>query len=265
MVNVRITEYPTSPIPGRFPIPSNAPIENWPLSRNEDTKALPRPGITLEQFQREGSGDRHMILVDPARGASTSSGRRGSPTRAGRRRRLRLSISHEPACVRSDGRRLTPPACRSSRRSSATTKSRAATSITRCVSRCSGRGASTCYPARHFASTRTDPSLPRMGERLRLRRDFDITGFPPHAQAVLKALKRTACSWRTTAATGCCRSRRTVESQGSNHCPGSRGRTSKWSSRPDRTRDPEHERANDEPAGDGLVSRAGGCLCGAIE
>ena len=105
------------------------------------------------------------------------------------------------------------------------------------------------YPARHFASTHTDPSLPRMGERLRLRSDFDITG----------------CSWRTTAATGCCRSRRTVESQGSIRCRGSKGRTSKWSSRPDPTRGPEHERANDEPAGDGLVSRAGGCLCGAIE
>ena len=68
MVNVRITEYPDESDPGPFPIPSNAPIENWPLARNEDTKALPRPGITLEQFQREGSGDRHLILVDPARG-----------------------------------------------------------------------------------------------------------------------------------------------------------------------------------------------------
>ena len=46
------------------------------------------------------------------------------------------------------------------------------------------------YPARHFASKLTDPSLPRMGERLRLRRDFDITGFPSHARAVLAALKR---------------------------------------------------------------------------
>ena len=68
MVNVRITDYPDESDPGPFPIPSNAPIENWPLARNEDTKALPRPGITLEQFQREGSGDRHLILVDPAHG-----------------------------------------------------------------------------------------------------------------------------------------------------------------------------------------------------
>src|SRR6266511_3145464 len=46
------------------------------------------------------------------------------------------------------------------------------------------------YPARHFASKLTDEDLPRMGERLRLRQDFDIKGFPPHAQAILKGLKK---------------------------------------------------------------------------
>ena len=33
-------------------------------------------------------------------------------------------------------------------------------------------------------------NLPRMGERFRLRQDFDITGFSPHAQAILKGLKK---------------------------------------------------------------------------
>ena len=46
------------------------------------------------------------------------------------------------------------------------------------------------YPARHFASPHTDPTLPRMGERLRLRADFDTSGFPPHARAILEGLKR---------------------------------------------------------------------------
>src|SRR5215468_7694725 len=40
------------------------------------------------------------------------------------------------------------------------------------------------------AKGKTDENLPRMGERLRLRRDFDIKGFPPHAQAILKGLKK---------------------------------------------------------------------------
>ena len=46
------------------------------------------------------------------------------------------------------------------------------------------------YPARHFASALTDPNLPRMGERLRLRKDFDTSQFPPHARAILDGLKR---------------------------------------------------------------------------
>ena len=46
------------------------------------------------------------------------------------------------------------------------------------------------YPARHFASSNTDPNLPAMGQRLRLRRGFDVSGFPPQARAILTALKR---------------------------------------------------------------------------
>jgi hypothetical protein len=46
------------------------------------------------------------------------------------------------------------------------------------------------YPATHFASRHRDPNLPRMGERFRLRADFDTTGFSPHVQAILKGLKK---------------------------------------------------------------------------
>jgi hypothetical protein len=46
------------------------------------------------------------------------------------------------------------------------------------------------YPARHFASSSNDPDLPAMGQRLRLRRSFDISGFPPQSRVVLRALKR---------------------------------------------------------------------------
>src|ERR671915_486971 len=33
------------------------------------------------------------------------------------------------------------------------------------------------YPARHFASDSTDPNLPAMGQRLRLKASYDISGF----------------------------------------------------------------------------------------
>jgi hypothetical protein len=46
------------------------------------------------------------------------------------------------------------------------------------------------YPARHFASDETDPSLPPMGMRFRLKASYPIAGFPPQARVVLTALKR---------------------------------------------------------------------------
>ena len=46
------------------------------------------------------------------------------------------------------------------------------------------------YPARHFASNLTDPALPPMGLRLRLKKSFDTRPFPRQAKIVLEALKR---------------------------------------------------------------------------
>jgi hypothetical protein len=46
------------------------------------------------------------------------------------------------------------------------------------------------FPARHFASNSTDPSLPPMGLRLRLKASFDVGGYPRQARIVLAALKR---------------------------------------------------------------------------
>ena len=45
------------------------------------------------------------------------------------------------------------------------------------------------WPARHFASDKTDPSLPPMGMRFRLKRSYPIGGFPRQARIVLQALK----------------------------------------------------------------------------
>ena len=45
------------------------------------------------------------------------------------------------------------------------------------------------WPARHFASDATDPALPPMGLRVRLKSSYATGGFPPHARVVLRALK----------------------------------------------------------------------------
>lgn len=45
------------------------------------------------------------------------------------------------------------------------------------------------HPARHWASSRTDPTLPPMGMRVRLKASTDISGFSPRVQVILRALK----------------------------------------------------------------------------
>lgn len=45
-------------------------------------------------------------------------------------------------------------------------------------------------PATHFASNKTDPNLPPMGMRVRLKADYDISKFPPNCQVILKAMKK---------------------------------------------------------------------------
>jgi hypothetical protein len=189
-VDVKVLDYASESDPGPFPIPDNAPIENWPLTRNENLKALPRPGQTLEQFQREAEGDRHVLVVDPVSGklyefygtkrtddgwqalqASTWDLRTGAlrPERWTSADAAGLPIF--PAVVRYDecARGMVDHAMRFTVR-----KTRRAFIL----------------PATHWASQSHDPAHPRMGERFRLRKDFDVAGFPPHVQAILKGLKK---------------------------------------------------------------------------
>jgi len=46
------------------------------------------------------------------------------------------------------------------------------------------------HPATHFASRSKDPNLSPMGLRVRLKADYDISGFPKEAQVILKCLKQ---------------------------------------------------------------------------
>ncbi len=45
-------------------------------------------------------------------------------------------------------------------------------------------------PARHWASSSNDATLPPMGMRVRLRADFNLSGFPSEVRVILTALKR---------------------------------------------------------------------------
>ncbi|HXK12443.1 MAG TPA: hypothetical protein VMT70_22585 [Vicinamibacteria bacterium] len=188
-VPVKILEFPNESDPGPYPVPDNAPIENWPLTVNEDQGALPKPGQTLEDLQRNGTGDRHVIVVDPVngklyefwQGRRTDAGWQASneatfDLRTGALRPERWTSSDAaglpifPAVVRYDEceRGLVEHAMRFTVRRSR-------------------RGY--VLPATHWASRSDDKSFPRMGERFRLRASFPTSGFPKHARAVLEGLK----------------------------------------------------------------------------
>jgi hypothetical protein len=180
-VPVKITLYPEESEKGPFPIPVNAPIEEWPVN-----------GQKLEDHQRaEDKGkDRHLLVVDPLnrmiyefwQARLMKDGWEAScaavfdlknnelrPDRWTSSDAAGLPIF--PAVIRFDEveRGMVEHAMRFT-----VQKSRQAY----------------VYPATHYASPHKDENLPRMGERFRLRQDIDITGFSPHTQAILKGLKK---------------------------------------------------------------------------
>jgi hypothetical protein len=189
-VPVKLVDYPNESDPGPYPVPDNAPIENWPLAVNEDKGALTKPGQTLEDLQRNGTGDRHVIVVDPVNGMfyefwqsrKTDTGWQASneatfDLKTGALRPERWTSSDAaglpifPAVVRYDEceRGMVDHAMRFTVRRSR-------------------RGY--VLPATHWASPHFDKSFPRMGERFRLRASFDTSGYPKHARAILEGLKK---------------------------------------------------------------------------
>lgn len=178
-VPLAILQYPQESDPGPFPIPDEAPVEGWPLDG--------RPLATAQSAQEEG--DRHVIVVDPVnrklvelyRGRKTASGWECACSAAfdlasndlrpdGWTSSDAAGLPIFPAIIRYDEveRGLVRHAMRFTVRNTRRAY---------------------VYPATHFASRKTDPTLPRMGERFRLRADFDVAGFSPHVQAILKGLK----------------------------------------------------------------------------
>jgi len=188
-VPVKLLDYPNESDPGPYPVPDNAPIENWPLAVNEDRSAVTKPGQTLEELQRSGTGDRHVIVVDPVNGKlhefwqskKTDAGWQASneatfDLKTGALRPERWTSSDAaglpifPAVVRYDE-------CERGKVEHAM----------RFTVRRSRRGY--VLPATHWASPHFDRSYPRMGERFRLKASFDTSSFPKHARAILEGLK----------------------------------------------------------------------------
>lgn len=179
-VPLKILEYPEESDPGPYPIPDNAPLENWPL----DGRPLAATQVAVED------GDRHVIVVDPLgqklyelyRGRKTATGWECSSAAtfdlssnrlrpAGWTSADAAGLPIFPAIVRYDD---------------------VERGVVRHAMRFTVRRTRRAYvaPATHFASRLTDENLPRMGERFRLRVDFDVRSFSPHVQAILKGLQQ---------------------------------------------------------------------------
>jgi hypothetical protein len=189
-VPVKITGYPGESDPGPYPVPDNLPIEGWPSWFQSDARLR---GMTLDEVQRDArdlGGDRHAIVVDPVRGVLYEF-YRARKTAAGweatqasvfdlKSNRLRpegwtsadaAGLPIFPAIVRHD--ELERGVLRHALRVTIRRTRRAYV-----------------HPARHHASPHTGADLPRMGERIRLRRDFDSAVFSRPVRTILEGLKR---------------------------------------------------------------------------
>ena len=189
-VPVKLVDYPQDSDPGPYPVPDNAPIENWPLAVNEDKGALTKPGQTLEDLQRNGTGDRHVIVVDPVNGKLYEFWQ-GRKTDAGWQALERGDLRPE------DGR----PAARAldllrRRRPAHLPRGRAL----RRVRARDGRARDALHGAPHPPRLRAarhalgEPQLrpgPSRGwaSASGCRASFDTSGFPKHARAILEGLK----------------------------------------------------------------------------
>jgi hypothetical protein len=189
-VRVQIKGYPDESDKGPFPVPDDLPVEGWPANYRRSAKLKK---LTLDDVQRDKlkeDGDRHAIVVDPvnrmlyefyqarktnagwvAAQASVFDLKTNKLRPAGWTSADAAGLPIFPAVVRHDElkRGMVEHAMRVTVR-----KTRRAY----------------VHPATHFASRSNDPDLPRMGERLRLRQDYDVSGFSPPVQAILKGLKK---------------------------------------------------------------------------
>lgn len=188
-VPVKVDEIPGESDKGPFPVPDDIPIEGWPVYHEREGKPM-----TLEEAQRRPAkyeSDRHAIVVDPTnrilyeffnfgRLPDGSWGASQASVFDLKTNKLRpdgwtsadaAGLPIFPAVIRYDElkRGMVEHAMRVTIR-----RTRRAY----------------VHPATHYASRLTDENLPRMGERFRLREDFDVRPFSPEVQAILKGLKK---------------------------------------------------------------------------
>lgn len=189
-IEVKLGAYSGESDPGPYPVPVNALIEGWPAAFK---RAAATRLLTLEDVQRGKptlDADRHGIVVDPVnrklyefyRLTKTDTGWAAEQASifdlSSNKQRPDGWTSSDAA-----GLPIFPSIVRYDelKRGKIEHALRATFKNTR---------RAYVYPATHYASRKTDPNLPRMGERFRLRKEFDTSKFSPEVKPILEALKR---------------------------------------------------------------------------
>ena len=189
-VPVKITAYPGESDKGPYPVPDNVPIEGWPVyySRNRKGKKL-----TLLDVQRDAlkqGGDRHAIVVDSTnRMLYEFYTMRRTPTgwQAAQASIFDLKTNklRPKGWTSSDAAGL--PIFPSIVRYDELKHGRIDHAL-RVTIRKTRRAF--IPPATHYASRHTNKNYPAMGQRFRLRADFDVSKFSREIRTILTALKR---------------------------------------------------------------------------
>lgn len=185
-VDVRIVGYPDESDKGPFPVPDLVPIEGWPVGYKGKK-------VTLEDVQRntlKEDADRHGIVVDPVNRMlyefyQLRRADKGWEATCSAIFDLKSNKLRPDGWTSSDaaGLPIFPAIVRYDE-----LKRGVIDHPLRVTVRKTRRAY--VYPATHFASRLTDGNLPRMGERFRLRKDFDVSKFSPEVKTILVALKR---------------------------------------------------------------------------
>jgi hypothetical protein len=189
-IEVKIGEYADESDKGPFPVPDNMPIEGWPAAYKRDARLR---GLSLDDVQRDRkneNGDRHALVVDPVHRIlyefyQAKKTDRGWVASQASIFDLKTNELRPASWTSADaaGLPIFPAVARFDELQRGMVEHALRVTVVR-------TRRAYVYPARHFASRLTDENLPRMGERIRLKKDYDISGFSRPVQALLKGLKK---------------------------------------------------------------------------
>ncbi len=189
-VDVKIYKYPGESDPGPYPIPDNAPIEGWPLNSSDDGSREKDPVKSLNKIQHKGKGDRHVLVVDPYN-KKLYEFYAGYKTDSGWRVAQASIFDLTSNKMRPEGWTSTDAAGLSVFAATVRYPDVESGIVPHVIRVTVSRTRNAyVYPATHMASRLEDSNLPRMGERFRLKKTVDISGFSPHAQAIAKGMKK---------------------------------------------------------------------------